>query len=106
MGKHYFSHVASVSSPDLNKSMKKFIATLNGASDEKNKMLKANGLFVSFKRVLTPWKPLKKELASFMMQNSLWLTTSQMQRRPKKRSTTGWKRKQMIRSKILFLPEC
>ena len=39
-------HVASVSSPDLNKSMKKFIDTLNGASDEKNKLLTANRLFV------------------------------------------------------------
>ena len=39
-------HVASVSSPDLNKSMKKFIDTLNGASDESNKLLTANRLFV------------------------------------------------------------
>ena len=39
-------HVASVSSPDLNKSMKKFIDTLNGASDENNKLLTANRLFV------------------------------------------------------------
>ena len=39
-------HVASVSSPYLNKSMKKFIATLNGASDENNKLLTANGLFI------------------------------------------------------------
>ena len=39
-------HVASVSSPDLNKSMKKFIVTLNGASDENNKVLTANRLFV------------------------------------------------------------
>ncbi|XP_078385086.1 leukocyte elastase inhibitor-like [Oculina patagonica] len=39
-------HVASVSSPDLNKSMKKFIDTLNGASDENIKLLTANRLFV------------------------------------------------------------
>ena len=39
-------HVASVSSLDLNKSMKKFIDTLNGASDENNKLLTANRLFV------------------------------------------------------------
>ncbi|KAL9959830.1 hypothetical protein ACROYT_G033187 [Oculina patagonica] len=39
-------HVASVSSPDLNKSMKNFIDTLNGASDENNKLLTANRLFV------------------------------------------------------------
>ena len=39
-------HVASVSSPDLNNSMKKFIDTLNGASDESNKLLTANRLFV------------------------------------------------------------
>ncbi|KAL9959832.1 hypothetical protein ACROYT_G033189 [Oculina patagonica] len=39
-------HVDSVSSPDLNKSMKKFIDTLNGASDQKNKLLTANKLFV------------------------------------------------------------
>ena len=39
-------HVASVSSPDLDKSMKKFIDTLNGASDENNKLLTANRLFV------------------------------------------------------------
>jgi len=39
-------HVASVSSPDLDKSMKKFIDTLNGASDESNKLLTANRLFV------------------------------------------------------------
>ena len=39
-------HVASVSSPDLNKSMKKFIDTLNGASDQSNNLLTANRLFV------------------------------------------------------------
>ena len=39
-------HVASVSSPGLNKSMKRFIDTLNGASDENNKLLTANRLFV------------------------------------------------------------
>ena len=39
-------HVASVSSPDLNKSMKKFIDSLNGTSDENNKLLTANRLFV------------------------------------------------------------
>lgn len=39
-------HIASVSSLDLNKSMKKFIDTLNGASDENNKLLTANRLFV------------------------------------------------------------
>ena len=39
-------HVASVSSPDFNQSMKKFIDTLNGASDENNKLLTANRLFV------------------------------------------------------------
>jgi len=39
-------HVASVSSPDLDKSMKKFIDSLNGASDENNKLLTANRLFV------------------------------------------------------------
>ena len=39
-------HVDSVSSPDLDKSMKKFIDTLNGASDENNKLLTANRLFV------------------------------------------------------------
>ena len=39
-------HVASVSSPDLNKSMKKFIDSLNGANDENNKLLTANRLFV------------------------------------------------------------
>jgi len=39
-------HVASVSSLDLNKNMKKFIDTLNGASDENNKLLTANRLFV------------------------------------------------------------
>ena len=39
-------HVASGSSPDLNKSMKKFIDTLNGASDQSNKLLTANRLFV------------------------------------------------------------
>ena len=39
-------HVASVSSSDLNKGMKKFIDTLNGASDENNKLLTANRLFV------------------------------------------------------------
>ena len=39
-------HVASVSSPDLNKGIKKFIESLNGASDENNKLLTANRLFV------------------------------------------------------------
>ena len=39
-------HVASVSSPDLNKSMKKFIDSLNAASDQSNKLLTANRLFV------------------------------------------------------------
>ena len=39
-------HVASVSSSDLNKGMKKFIDSLNGASDENNKLLTANRLFV------------------------------------------------------------
>ena len=39
-------HVASVSSPDLNKSMEKFIDTLNGASDQNNKLFTANRLFV------------------------------------------------------------
>ena len=39
-------HVASVSSPDLNRSMKKFIDTLNEGSDENNKLLTANRLFV------------------------------------------------------------
>ena len=39
-------HVASVSSPDLNKSMKKFIDSLNKTSDENNKLLTANRLFV------------------------------------------------------------
>lgn len=39
-------HVASVSSADLNESMKKFIDSLNGASDENNKLLTANRLFV------------------------------------------------------------
>ena len=39
-------HVASVSSSDLNNSMKKFIDTLNGTSDENNKVLTANRLFV------------------------------------------------------------
>lgn len=39
-------HVASVSSADLNKSMKKFIDSLNGASDQSNKLLTASRLFV------------------------------------------------------------
>jgi len=39
-------HVTSVSSPDLNKNMKTFIDALNGASDENNKLLTANRLFV------------------------------------------------------------
>ena len=39
-------HVASVSSSDLNKSVKKFIDSLNGTSDENNKLLTANRLFV------------------------------------------------------------
>ena len=39
-------HVASVSSADLNESMKKFIDSLNEASDENNKLLTANRLFV------------------------------------------------------------
>ena len=39
-------HVASVSSADLNESMKNFIDSLNGASDENNKLLTANRLFV------------------------------------------------------------
>ena len=39
-------HVASVSSPDLNKSMKKFIDSLNKTSDKNNKLLTANRLFV------------------------------------------------------------
>lgn len=39
-------HFDSVSSSDLNESMKKFIQTLNGASDKDNKLLTANRLFV------------------------------------------------------------
>ena len=39
-------HVASVSSSDLNKGMKEFIDSLNGASDQSNKLLTANRLFV------------------------------------------------------------
>lgn len=39
-------HVDSVSSADLGKSMKNFIDSLNGASDENNKLLIANRLFV------------------------------------------------------------
>ncbi|KAL9954621.1 hypothetical protein ACROYT_G042185 [Oculina patagonica] len=39
-------HVASVSSTDLNKSMKNFIDAINGASDENNKLRTANRLFV------------------------------------------------------------
>ncbi|KAL9985006.1 hypothetical protein ACROYT_G007359 [Oculina patagonica] len=39
-------HVASVSSADLNESMKNFIDAINGASDEDNKLLTANRLFV------------------------------------------------------------
>ena len=39
-------HVASISSSDLNKGVKKFIDMLNGASDENNKLLTANRLFV------------------------------------------------------------